>query len=62
MVTVRTEDGDEDGHDGDDNEFDGDSGDNYNDDGAPVGRVGRPRHHLAHRVVHLSGTRRVGLL
>ena len=45
---------------------DGDSDDDYSDDddydGTPVGRVGGTRHHLAHRVVHLSGTRRIRLL
>ena len=62
-------DGGEDGHDGDVDvdDHDGDSGDDYNDDddddnGTPMGRVGRPRHHHAHRVVHLSGTRRIRLL
>ena len=57
----------EDGDDVDVDDHDGDSGDDYNDDddddnGTPVGRVGRPRHHHAHRVVHLSGTRRIRLL
>ena len=54
--------GDDDGVSDDDySDDDGDHNDDDDDD-APVGRVGRPRHHLAHRVVHLSGTRRVGLL